>query len=407
MLKHYFHYFYHRNTNSTDVKNITYCPFKEIINTYCKKSAINRSKGKHQNRLFYSMSPVGHRFLENIDSDDPQFQSISLLAKQFSRVLEKNGKSGWEKRLRSYWDSNPPKYPVCSLRDCAFGAVLNEVWFAFFAKPCPKPEIFIKASRNILMVVKDWETVDLKSRKQAMALVFDSFKGGLNSQLNFKDLFSDIHEVIFALIVSAVDELSEGFAHTLICLSQNSSPLPSSDDEFTVATYEALRLYPLFTMSVRPDIENKCLHAVNYVNYHRRQDLFGEDAQEYNWQRWQDQNLLEKTLIFGIGGNRSCPGRNSAMEIIPTMIRVWIQKYNTKTRIIHSRELPCGGLAMVTPIDKSASWVLSWLHLIVWVYKQGTFFLAQKWWIGYRNLIASEKLIEADRYYKTISTHLR
>ncbi|NES05563.1 MAG: hypothetical protein F6K22_23775 [Okeania sp. SIO2F4] len=372
-----------------------------------KKSAINRSKGSRQNRLFYSMSPVGHRFLENIDSDDPQYQSISRLAKQFSRVLENNSKNGFENRLTSYWDSNPPPYPVCSLRDCAFGAVLNEVWFAFFAKPCPKPEIMIKATRNILMVVKDCETVDLKSRKQGIFLVFDSVKEGINSQLNCQHLFSDIHEVIFALIVSAVDELSEGFAHTLICLSKNCSALPDSDDDFKMATYEALRLYPLFTISARPDLENKCLHMVNYVNYHRRRDLFGEDAEEYNWQRWQCKNLLGQTFIFGIGNNRSCPGQNSAMEIVPRMVRVWMQKYNTKTLIKHSRKLPWGGLAMVVPIDESISWLLSWLHLGLWIYRQTIFFLANKWWIGYRNFIASEKLLQADDYYQAISISSR
>ena len=240
-------YFYSRNTNFTEVKDLTYYPFKEIINIYLKKSAINRSRGSHQNRLFYSMSPIGHRFLENIDSDDPQFQSINLLAKQFSRVLERNSKFNFESRLTFYWDINSPVHPVCSLRDCAFGAVLNEVWFAFFAKSCPNPEIMIKAARNILMVVKDWETVDMESREQAIALVSHSVKEGLNSQLNFKDLFLNIHDVVFALIVSALTELSEGFAHTLVCLSQNPPPFPSSSDEFTMATYEGLRLYPLFT----------------------------------------------------------------------------------------------------------------------------------------------------------------
>jgi len=390
-----------------ETKDLTRCPFKDIVATYLTKSAINRSKGTRQNRLFYSMSPVGHRFLENIDSDDPQFQIISRLAKQFSSVLEENSRRSFEHRLKASWESNPPDYPICSLRDYAFGAVLNEVWFAFFANSCPNSEILIKAAHNILMVVKDWETVDMRSRSQAISLVFDAINKGFNPQLNFKDSFSNMHEVVFALMVSAVDELSESFAHTVVCLSQSSSSLPCSSDEFVMATYEALRLYPLFTMSTRPNIENSCLYAVNYVDYHRRQDLFGEDAHIYNWQRWQRRNLLGQTFIFGIGSNRSCPARNSAIEMVPRMVRVWIQNYHTKTRIIHSRQLACGGLAIVAPtdvttIDRRISWFLSWLHLGLWIYRYTIFFLVKKWWVKYRNFIASETLLEADHYYQTI-----
>ncbi len=391
--------------------DLTQCPFKNIVNVYLTKSAINRSRGTRQNRLFYSMSPVGHRFLENMDSDDPQFEVISRLAKQFSSVLEQNSTYDFETRLKTYWTLHPPKYPVCSLTESAFGAVLHEVWVAFFAKPCPCPEIMIKAAYNILMVVKDWGTVDLKSRKQAISLVFDAVEEGLNPQLNFKSAFSNMHEVIFALIVSAVDEISEGFAHTVVCLSQHSSSRPNSAEEFGMATYEALRMYPLFTRSTRTDLDNRCLYTVNYSEYHRREDIFGEDANTYHWRRWQQHNLIGKTFIFGIASNRSCPGRASAIEIIPRMVNVWMKNYQTTTRIIHTRQMPCGGLAIVIPTDKRVnnrvdflmSWLLSWLHLSVWVYQYITFFLAKKWWIKSQNLIAAENLREADIYYQAIS----
>ncbi|NER82280.1 MAG: hypothetical protein F6K42_22495 [Leptolyngbya sp. SIO1D8] len=349
------------------------------------------------------MSPVGHRFLENVDSNDPQFAQVTLLAKQFSKVLEYNSRFGFEDRLKFYWNTYSPISTISSLRDCAFGAVLNEVWFAFFAEPCPNPEIMIKAARNILMVVKDWETVDLITRLKAIELVFNAVEVGLNPQLNLNDLFSDIHEVIFALMVSAIDELSEGFAHTLVCLIQNPFPPPTSPDEFTMATYEALRLYPLFTASTRPDLENRHLYRVNYLNYHRRRDLFGQDAHKYNWQRWRRKNLLSKTLIFGIGNNRACPGRNSAIQIIPTMVRVWLESFRTESLILHDRQLSCGGLAVVTSKDERASRPLSWLHFVRWIYNNIVFFGGKKWWVKHRNVVISKKLAEADHYYKAIS----
>lgn len=389
-----------------EVKDLTQCPVKDIVNVYLSKSAMNRSKDPRQNRLFYSMSPVGHRFLENIDSEDPQFEAISSLAKQVSKVLESNCKQGFENRLKAYWASNLPAYPVCSIRDSAFGAVLDEVWFAFFARACPNPDLVVKAAHNILMVVKNRETVDIKSRRNAIALVADAVKLGLNPQLELQEIelqetFTNIHEVIFALIVSSVDELSEGFAHTVIALAQH-APTPTSLDEFALAFYEALRLYPLFTRSTRPSNDNTCLYSLNYVNYHRRTDIFGKDALQYNWQRWQAKNWLGQTFIFGVASNRSCPGRGSAIEMVPRMVQVWMQTYQTQSYIRHTRNLPCGGLAIVTPIGKRVPWFLSWLHFGAWIYSHASFCLIQRAWVNHQNAKASNKRREADRYYASL-----
>ena len=389
-------------SNDPDSQDLTTCPFKQITDVYLRKAAINRSRGARQNRLFYSMSPVGHRFLENIDSNDPQFESIKQLAQRFNKVLEVNSGQGFEARLKAYWEMHPPNYPVCSLRDSAMGAVLNEVWFAFFAKPCPHSELIVRAARNVLMVVKDWDVVDLASRRSAIALIAEFVRQGLNPQLQIGRPFHRIHEAIFALTVSAVDELSEGFAHALLCLVQNPAPMPASNRDFVMATYEALRLYPLFTQSTRPDLHSERLYAFNYVRYHRRTDLFGGDADQFRWQRWRHNNLLGKMLVFGISGNRACPARGSAIKLIPVMVRVWLQNYKTRSSIIHCRQLPYGGLAIAAPIDRKTCPLAYWHHLRIWAFRRSTFWLGIKWWIKYRNLFASKRLAEADRYYETL-----
>jgi hypothetical protein len=324
-----------------------------------------------------------------------------LLATQVGRVIESNCSQDFENRLKAYWAKNPPAYPVCSIRDSAFGAVLNEVWFAFFARVCPDPDVVVKAARNILMVVKNRETVDIKSRRKAIALVADAVKLGLNPQLELQTTFTDIHEVIFALIVSSVDELSEGFAHTVIALAQH-SPTPTDLEEFVLAFFEALRLYPLFTRSTRPSKDNTCLYSLNYVNYHRRTDIFGQDALQYNWQRWKAKKWLGQTFIFGVASNRTCPARGSAIEMVPRMVQVWMQTYQTQSYIRHTRNLPCGGLAIVTPISKRAPWFLSWLHFGAWIYEHASFCLIQRAWINHQNSKASDKRREADRYYESL-----
>ena len=388
---------------TSGIKDLTACPFKQITDVYLDKAAINRSRGTRQNRLFYSMSPVGHRFLENIDSNDSQFEVIRRLAQRFNKVLEMNSGRGFEERLKAYWEMNPPAYPVCSLRDSAMGAILNEVWFAFFAKPCPHSELIVRAAHNVLMVVKDWDVVDRVSRRSAIALIAESVHQGLNPQLQIGRPFHRIHEVIFALTVSAVDELSEGFAHVLLCLVQNPTPMPASNREFVMATYEALRLYPLFTQSTRPDCHSNRLYALNYVRYHRRTDVFGEDADQFRWQRWRHNNLMGKTLIFGVSGNRACPARGSAIKLIPAMVRVWMQNYKTRSGIVHCRQLPFGGLAIAAPIGRKTCPLAYWRHLRIWAFRRSTFWLGIKWWVKYRNLIAAKHLAEADRYYKALT----
>ena len=393
-----------KGESERETEDLTTCPFKQITDTYLGKATLNRSKGSRQNRLFYSMSPVGHRFLENIDSHDPQFSAIQYLAKQLNKTLEENSAHGFEDRLSRYWQQHPPTYPVCSLRDTALGAVLNEVWFAFFARPCPHSELITGAARDVLMVVKDWDVVDLALRQQAIALIADAVQQGLNPQLQLDSLFHRMHEVIFALTVSAVDELSEGFAHVLLCLVQSDDPLPSTKREFVMATYEALRLYPLFTRSTRPARQGQGLYLLNYVRYHRRTDLFGDDAKQFKWQRWQhNKTLLGKTLVFGVSGNRSCPGRGSAIKLVPAMVSVWLRTYQTRSGIVHCRQLPCGGLAIAAPLGRKTCPLAYWRHLGVWAYRRLTFWLGMKWWVKYRNSFAAHRLAEADRYYETLA----
>ncbi len=391
-----------RKVQERGTKELTNCPFEHIVDIYREKAAFNRSRGTRQNRLFYSMSPVGHRFLENIDSHDPQFSAIKRLAKRFNRVLEENAGEGFENRLSVYWRMHSPDYPVCSLRDTAMGAVLNEVWFAFFAKPCPRTDLVTGAARNVLMVVKDWDTVDLELRQAAIALIETFVRQGLNPQLRMRQSFHRIHEVIFALTVSAIDELSEGFAHVLLCLVQSDSPLPVKKREFDMATYEALRLYPLFTRSTRPEQQGKHLYAFSYVDYHRRSDLFGKDAHQFKWQRWRQKNLRKQLLVFGVGGNRACPAKTSATKIIPAMVRVWMETYHTSSGIVHDRDLPCGGLAIAVPAGRKPCPLSYWQHLSVWTYRHVTFWLGIRWWVRYRNLLAASRLAEADHYYEAL-----
>ena len=391
------------NPALVDITQLSFDRIKKAYLTGCVPNRPNKPLSQ-QNRYFYAMSPVGHRFLENMDSSDPMFGNIFRLAKRFSSVLEINAREGLEYRLAKYWCRNSPIGLVTSIRDNAFGAVLQEVWQAFFATKCSDPQMIQRAVRNVLMAVKNYETVDRKTREDALRLVQDAVAAGLNPQLQIDDVPDEMHKAVYALIVSSVSEISEGFAHTEICLAQDATEQPATPDDYVMATYEALRLYPLFSVSTRPSTCGQELRRLDYCAYHRRTDLFGDDANSFNWRRWQEKSLLKKSLVFGVGNNRSCPGRNSAMRMIPIMVRCWREHFDTTIWSEHTRALPYGGLAAVRASGCQTAHYLNGVHLAQLAVKNIVFHGAGKYWVRNRNAMRAAVRSEADAYYAGLNS---
>jgi len=137
---------------------------------------------------------------------------------------------------------------------------------------------------------------------------------------------------------------------------------------------EAMRLYPVIGMSLPRTVPSPAGFTIhghhlpggttvgcNPVALHRNKDIFGDDADRFNPDRWlpvlDDEDATERirkmercNLIWG-GGARTCPGRNLAEMILQRAVAGLLREFNVVvTKMPAEEEMPMYFMAMMTGV---------------------------------------------------------
>lgn len=132
---------------------------------------------------------------------------------------------------------------------------------------------------------------------------------------------------------------------------------------------EAQRLHPVIGMSLSRNVPEGglSLHGhyfpagttvgCNPVALHLNPDIFGADANQYNPDRWlQDDDpnrarMMERYNLTWGGGARACPGRHLAEMIVCKVVPALLREFHVQiTAMPAEKEMACYFMAMLTGV---------------------------------------------------------
>ncbi|KDN64767.1 putative cytochrome P450 [Colletotrichum sublineola] len=132
------------------------------------------------------------------------------------------------------------------------------------------------------------------------------------------------------------------------------------------AIKEAQRLYPVLGMSLPRTVppEGLAVHGqafppgatvgCNPVSLHRNAAIFGDDADEYNPDRWldteRDVKSMERFNLTWGGGGRMCPGRHLAELVVYKTIPALLEHFDVEIVMPHEEEIQYYFMAMLTGV---------------------------------------------------------
>jgi cytochrome P450 len=90
---------------------------------------------------------------------------------------------------------------------------------------------------------------------------------------------------------------------------------------------------------------------------HRNPEIFGADADEYNPERWLNDDdpakvrVMDKINLTWGGGSRSCPGRNLAELVVNKVVPALLREFDLEiTALPDESEMPCYFMSMLTGV---------------------------------------------------------
>ncbi|KAI8300340.1 Cytochrome P450 monooxygenase sdnT [Colletotrichum sp. SAR11_240] len=132
------------------------------------------------------------------------------------------------------------------------------------------------------------------------------------------------------------------------------------------AIKEAQRLYPVLGMSLPRTVppEGFTAHGqffpggttvgCNPVSLHRNMSIFGSDAEEYNPDRWLDEERdvrgMERFNLTWGGGGRMCPGRHLAELVVYKTIPALMEHFDVEVTMPPEEEIEYYFMAMLTGV---------------------------------------------------------
>lgn len=138
---------------------------------------------------------------------------------------------------------------------------------------------------------------------------------------------------------------------------------------YTLATIkEAQRLHPVIGMSLSRKVPNTGLsiHGVyippkitvgcNPVSLHRNTSIFGDDAGEFNPERWLQDDVevrraMERYNLTWGGGARTCPGRHLAEMVLWKVVPALVREFEVVvTKMPKDEEVEYYFMAMLTGV---------------------------------------------------------
>jgi cytochrome P450 len=95
----------------------------------------------------------------------------------------------------------------------------------------------------------------------------------------------------------------------------------------------------------------------NPVALHVNPDIFGNDAAEYNPDRWlRDDDpvkvrIMERTNLTWGAGARACPGRHLAEMVVYKVVPALLREFDLEITVLpKEEEMPCYFMAMMTGV---------------------------------------------------------
>jgi cytochrome P450 len=132
---------------------------------------------------------------------------------------------------------------------------------------------------------------------------------------------------------------------------------------------EAQRLHPVISMSLSRKVPagGLSLHGhffpagttvgCNPVSLHRNPDIFGVDADEYNPDRWLQEEdharvrMMERINLIWGGGARTCPGRHLAELVVFKVVPALLKDFDLKITVMpEESKVPYYFMAMLTGV---------------------------------------------------------
>ncbi|KAH6692510.1 cytochrome P450 76C2 [Plectosphaerella plurivora] len=128
---------------------------------------------------------------------------------------------------------------------------------------------------------------------------------------------------------------------------------------------EAQRLYPVLGMSLSRTVPDEGLQVhghffpsgttvgCNPVALHRNVDIFGQDAESFNPDRWLEgdeiRSMERYNLTWG-GGNRICPGRHLAYLVLFKVVPALIREFDIEVSMPPEEDIRYYFMAMLTGV---------------------------------------------------------
>ncbi|EME44544.1 hypothetical protein DOTSEDRAFT_172810 [Dothistroma septosporum NZE10] len=183
------------------------------------------------------------------------------------------------------------------------------------------------------------------------------------------------HETTTSTLVSALamigshQNVQDKIVNRTARSSANNGPVSYSADKnllYIQATIkESQRLHPVIGMSLSRTVPATGLHlddryfppgtivGCNPISLHRNPEIFGDDAEVFNPERWLDETRAREmercTLIWG-GGARTCPGRNLAELIVGKVVPTLIKDFEIEVKMPGEKDVCCYFMAMLTGV---------------------------------------------------------
>ena len=128
---------------------------------------------------------------------------------------------------------------------------------------------------------------------------------------------------------------------------------------------ESQRLHPVIGMSLSRTVGSSGIHLHGYylppgtnvgcnpTSLHRNPEIFGDDAEVFNPERWLDETRAREmercNLIWG-GGARTCPGRNLAELIVHKAVSTLIKGFEVEVKMPREVDMCYYFMAMLTGV---------------------------------------------------------
>lgn len=143
----------------------------------------------------------------------------------------------------------------------------------------------------------------------------------------------------------AYKEIAEVFSPVQIIIDQESLTKLKYLD---MVIKESMRLLPPVPLIGRETLEELELNdlvvpkgvtlLINFFNLHRRKDIWGPDAEDFNPDRFLPENVAQRhshSFLPFSGGPRSCIGKSYAMLAIKTLLMKFIFKNKVTTDLVY------------------------------------------------------------------------